>query len=223
MGRDGLALGHRACRRWTLSLERRWARRRARSRAAALIADADGEPRGRWSCQGPDAPQIGAREGFPRGLGHRAQRRAAGMSLAMQAELYRRARSPRQATEGALDIEGGLPDLASAGVSAAAAASARCRRASRWAPASSEKGSHDERGVRHRARDLTDGIGYLHAHDELNPNLGCDHRAKWLSYSPTRDAVLGQHAVAPDEAPHTLPSQRSTHRRRPRRSCSAPS
>ena len=45
------------------------------------------------------------------------------MSLAMQAELYRR-KITAQATEGALDIEGGLPDLASAGVSAAAAASA---------------------------------------------------------------------------------------------------
>ena len=45
------------------------------------------------------------------------------MSLAMQAELYRR-KITAQATEGALDIEGGLPDLASAGVSAAAAARA---------------------------------------------------------------------------------------------------
>ena len=87
-------------------------------RKLALIADADGE-KGSMVVKGQMHPDWKAfLEDWDTVLND-----APPMSLAMQAELYRR-KITAQATEGALDIEGGLPDLASAGVSAAAAASA---------------------------------------------------------------------------------------------------
>ena len=87
-------------------------------RKLALIADADGD-KGSMVVKGQMHPDWKAfLEDWDTVLND-----APPMSLAMQAELYRR-KLTAQATEGALDIEGGLPDLASAGVSSSAAASA---------------------------------------------------------------------------------------------------